>query len=256
MDPQDIATRLQDLMVKFATSPDGLGSEGCSAELTSIANEIDTLENGEELRGMVQSLIDMIAMLNDPEAAATYANAQMESYVPDPPIFEAIDAQDLARLSELLQTTDVNARYGNYDQTALYHAIASFDGIHADVVTLLLDAGADPKQGLTHTNVLHGLGFSNPRDMTADQLAPIVWRCVALGADIEQRSDHLQWTPLLTAASEWNEVAVEALLMAGADISARAGDVDGVCFAGQDAFAMAAGHPATLAVLNRYAQPA
>lgn len=60
------------------------------------------------------------------------------------------------------------------------------------------------------------------------------------------------WTPLITAASEWNPVAVEALILAGANIHARAGEVDGVCFAGETGRSFADGDAKTLAVFDRY----
>lgn len=259
MDVSDIQVRAQNLVMRVATATGDTAPEVLLAEVTEIVTALeglaDTVDDGGELRDLAQALNMMAEPLRDPDSAAALFEFQSASYEPDPPIFDAIKTRDIAELKRLLETVDVNARYGEYDATALYRALSSMDGISEDVVTVLLDAGADPNLGLTHTNVLHGLGFSNPRDITADKLAPLVMRCVALGADIEQRTEHLMWTPLLGAASEWNEVAVEALLMAGADITARAGDVDGVCFAGQDAFAMADGHPVTLAVLNSHKRP-
>ncbi|MEL6794684.1 MAG: hypothetical protein AAFP78_14585, partial [Pseudomonadota bacterium] len=71
-------------------------------------------------------------------------------------------------------------------------------------------------------------------------------------ADIEQRTPRLDWTPLITAASEWNPVAVEALLMAGADVGAKTSKANGVYGVGSDCFDFAKGHEATLAVLRRY----
>ncbi|MEO0944634.1 MAG: hypothetical protein AAFY06_07290, partial [Pseudomonadota bacterium] len=129
-------------------------------------------------------------------------------------------------------------------------------GVSLAVVTFLLDAGADPKVGLgTNSNVLHGLGFGRCDGVAPEALAEVIVRCVGLGADIEQRSNRLGWTPLITAASEWNPVAVEALLLAGADITARAGEVEGVCFAGETGRAFAEGDPATLAVFERFSRP-
>ena len=103
-----------------------------------------------------------------------------------------------------------------------------------------------------NSNVLHGLGFGRCDDLDPTELAEAIKRCVALGADIEEHSNKLKWTPLITAASEWNPVATEALLLAGADILARAGDVEGVCLSGEPALAFANGHARTEAVLRRY----
>ncbi|MGJ8610856.1 MAG: hypothetical protein ACSHWY_07165 [Octadecabacter sp.] len=54
--------------------------------------------------------------------------------------------------------------------------------------------------------------------------------------------------------SEWNDVATEALLLAGADPFVRAGDTGQVCFSGADCLTIANGHRATMAVLATYSR--
>jgi ankyrin repeat protein len=77
-------------------------------------------------------------------------------------------------------------------------------------------------------------------------------RCVELGAALEERTSKLGWTPLITAVSEREPVATEALLMAGADIHARAGDTGHGCFSGASVWDFAQGDDDTLAVLKTY----
>ncbi len=183
---------------------------------------------------------------------------QTESTCPIHRFFEAVEESDLKGIEEALADWDINQTHGEHSKTALYSAMSnSIDGVSLPVVSFLLDKGADPKIGLgDEYNVLQGLGFGRIDPKDVNDLSEVVERCVALGADIEQRSGNLHWTPLIAAASEWNAEAVEALIMAGADVSAKAGEVEGVCFAGEPARAFAAGHPETMAVFERYSRPA
>lgn len=256
MDPLDFERRAAEVLSNMVL----IGDDGVarpSPELGALQRDIAAAlkAQGEdaELRDLEAALGMMQQSLADPDVAKQLAlAASSHGSDPWPDAFEAIEACDVAALRIALETEDVNARVGEYNATALYRAMSCATGCSLEIMDLLLDAGADPRLGLTDCNVLHGLGFANLRGIAAEDLARVVLRCVASGADIEARTDKLQWTPLMTAASEWNPVAVEALLLAGADISARAGEVQGVCFSGSDCLAFAQGHAATLAVLERY----
>ncbi len=182
--------------------------------------------------------------------------AQSLSAPPDarPAVFKAIEDGDVDAVRALLPGYEINAQHGQYRVSALYHAMSAMFGVSVEIIELLLDAGADPRIGIGDQNVLSGLAFGRCDGIAPEDLARVIRRCVDLGADLEQRSDRLLWTPLICAANEWNPVAVEALLLAGADITAKAGEVDGVFGAGDDSFFHANGSPETLAVLMRYAR--
>ena len=231
---------------------------GNTDEAKTLRQDLDAAiaEYGEQIP-MLSELaeqLDLLARLEaDPALAASMADAATADYEPNPEIFDLIDDNDPAGVEAALQSWEVNATHGEFDCTALYHAMSCMFGVSLPIVTLLLDKGADPSIGLGKlSNVLHGLGFGRCDDLDPAELSDVIKRCVSLGADLEQRSNKLKWTPLITAASEWNPVATEALLLAGADIHARSGDVDNVCFAGETAAAFAEGHDATLRVLTRY----
>jgi hypothetical protein len=254
----DLETRLTHVMRNIvAVGPDGV--PGPSHELNALQSDVaDALTRpgaSAELREVAKTLTFMQKMYSDPDMAATQLEVQTNPPPPDPDIFDAIEDCDPDAVRAALRTWDVNTQIGEFDSTALYRAMSCCFGISLEVITVLLDAGADPRKGLGDTNVLHGLSFARLHDIAPEDLAAIIRRCVALGADIEQRSDKLRWTPLITAVSEWNPVATEALLLAGAQIGARSGDVEGVCFANADVLAFANGHAPTLAVLNRYLSP-
>lgn len=258
MSLKEFETRLAQVMQNMvAIGPDGV--PGPSPELQALHSEIaDAVRQpgaSAELRQVAETLSLMQQMYSDPDMATTQLEIQTNPPPPNPDIFDAIEDCDPDAVRSALETWDVNTQIGEFDSTALYRAMSCCFGISLEVITLLLDAGADPRKGLGDTNVLHGLGFARLNDIAPEDLAAIIRRCVALGADIEQRSDKLRWTPLITAVSEWNPVATEALLLAGAQINARSGDVEGVCFANADVLAFANGHTKTLAVLNRYLSP-
>lgn len=255
MDDADLMHRLLDAMrAMIVVGDDGVAR--VNPEIEALERELtvalEAPEHSPELALLAQQLRTMREAAADPRVAASMAESMAAAADPQPDIFEVIDEGDPAEIRAVLGGIDVNARYGRYDKTALYHAIASVDAASLDVMTLLLDSGADPRLGLTDTNVLHGLGFGNLSGMTAEELAIFVRRCVGLGADLEERTNKLQWTPLITAVSEWNPIATEALLLAGANINVKAGDVDGVCLAGEGCIAFAEGHAPTIAVLKRY----
>lgn len=249
----EFQTRLTDFMVSQVTA-----GPGNTAEAEALRKDLDALiaAHGADMPEL-QQLADQLDLLKnvatDPGLAARIAEEAMQDYVPNPEIFDAIDNGDIDAIKAALSDWDINATHGEFECTALYQAMSNMFGVSLPVVTLLLDAGADPKLGLGEdSNVLHGLGFGRCDDIAPEELAAVIKRCVALGADIEQTSNKLGWTPLITAASEWNAVAVEAFLLAGADIDAKAGELDGVCFSGAKAEAFADGHEATKAVVERY----
>ncbi len=217
-----------------------------------VAQALATQNCPAGLHELAQAMTMMRESLQDPGVAMSVVAVQSGALTPNPDICTAIEDHDIDAMRKALQHWDVNRTFGEFNSTALYHAMSCMFGISLDIIHLLLDAGADPRKGLGHTNVLHGLGFANLDGVDPAELAEVVRRCVELGADIEQRSNKLQWTPLITAVSEWNPVATEALLLAGADINARAGDVEGVCLSGAGCLAFAEGHTVTTEVLRRY----
>ncbi len=256
MDIRDFQLRLTDFMMSQVTS-----GPGNTAEAEALRKDLDAAiaaygDDMPELQQLANQLDLLKAVASDPDLASKMAEDAMKDYVPNPPIFDAIDDGDLAAVETALADWGIHDTHGEYKATALYHAMSCMFGVSLPIVRLLLDRGADPSRGLgTTSNVLHGLGFGRCDGLDPQDLAAVITRCVGLGADLEQRSDRLGWTPLITAASEWNPVAVEALLLAGADISARAGEVDGVCFAGQTALAFGEGHAPTKDVLEKYLDP-
>ena len=166
----------------------------------------------------------------------------------NPALFDAIDDGDLAAVRVEMAEWDLNRQHGRLRKTALYHAMAGMD-VPVEILEALLDAGADPRRGMGPNNVLHALGFAILDEMDEDGLARVVARCVAGGAELEQRSDSLRWTPLQGAITEWNPVAVRALLRAGADPDAVSGTVDGCCLSRTSCLAMAMAHPEIFEIL-------
>ena len=255
MDILDLQQRLTDFMISQATS-----GPGNTVEADALRKELDAAiatfgDQIPQLQELADALDMMQKIASNPEFAQAMSEQTMKDYVPNPDIFDAIDDADVAAVEAALADWEINQTHGEFASTALYHAMSCMFGVSLPIVNLLLDRGADPRLGLgTSNNVLHGLGFGQCGDLQADELADGIKRCVSLGADLEQRTEKLKWTPLITAASEWNPVAVEALLLAGADINARAGDVEGVCFAGAPAQDFADGHEPTCAVFRRFAK--
>lgn len=190
-------------------------------------------------------------MLTDPLLVGALDDMLDGDREPEPEIFDAIESGDVESVRAALRSCDVNARYGKYHATALYRAVSGFD-VSLDVINALLDAGADPRKGLSDGNVLHGMGFGRFGEIKPEDLCVVIRRCVSRGADLEERSGNLYWTPLITAVSEWNPIATEALLLAGADIQARAGEVEGVCFSGSGVLDFAEGDDDTMAVLRLF----
>lgn len=257
MNFSEIEARMNAMMAQVFASGGGR-DEKTMTELLGlraiVAKEAADPEAPNELHMMVQSMDLMADMLSDPEQLATIAAMSTTPYDRPPEIFAAIDDCDISGVRTALQTWDVNQTHGEFRATALYRAMSCSTGTSLDIIWLLLDAGADPRKGISDKNVLHGLGFANLCGIRPADLAKIIRVCVERGADIEERSEKLQWTPLITAVSEWNDVAAEALLIAGADITARAGNVEGVIFSEAGCMVFANGHEPTLAVLERYAR--
>ncbi|MDQ2090203.1 hypothetical protein [Marimonas arenosa] len=215
--------------------------------------------NNENLLDIANGMDMMKEMLSDPEFAMSVTQPPAETVEPQPEIFDAIEdaieGGNLASVRDALKTWDINQRFGEFDATALYHAMSCMFGFSIELVDFLLDAGADPRKGLADSNVLHGLGFARLDGIDPAKLARVIRRCADGGADINQITGQLQWTPLIYAVSEWNPVATEALLLAGADINIRAGDTGRGCFSGASCMDFAEGHDETVAVLNRFSRP-
>lgn len=188
------------------------------------------------------------------QALVAVIRADKEPLEPRPPIFDAIDSCDVASVMRTLDSSQVNARYGRYRTTALYRAMsAGIDGSSIEIMHVLLDYGADPRLGIGDHGVLHGLGFlGNLADGSAKELSEVIKRCVGLGANLEEQTNELQWTPLLGAVDEWNELSTEALLMAGADPNARSGTENRALTTGQSCLAMSTAKPAIFELLLQY----
>jgi hypothetical protein len=258
LDISELERRAAEVLSNMVTVGDD-GEARLSPDFEILHRDIKVAlqESGDiaELNDIAQAMNMMKETLSNPEIARTIVENQARPLEPQPEIFDAIEDCDVGAVRTALRNWEINKPVGKYEATALYHAMSCLHETSLEVITLLLDEGADPNRGLTDTNVLHGLGFANLQGIEPGDLVHVVRRCIELGADIEQRTNRLQWTPLITAVSEWNPVATEALLLGGADIRARAGDVEGVCYAGADCIAFADGHEETLAALNRFMKP-
>lgn len=171
-----------------------------------------------------------------------------------PALFDAIEAGSVRAVRTALKSCDVNEVHGQFQISALYRALSACH-VSLKIVNLLLDAGADPQIGMRGKNVLHALGHAPLRGIKPEALSTVIKRCVAMGADLEQRTEYMEWTPLMTAVSLMNPIATEALLLAGADLHARAGDAEPGPYAGADIFRFAEGDKACLAVLNCFGAP-
>ena len=272
MSNEDKIKRLQDAVTKFA-SPSDSGMPDCSELLGELGNVLQELQKSGDLPAEVieeqmedllkfQTLNNELAIAIETGDSAALeeinkktmleAGLDFDTFEDEPEIFKAIDDDDLERVKAALQDWSVNQTHGEFDKTALYAAMSNLFGVQIPIIDALLNAGADPKKGLGKTTVLHGLGFGNFTDVSVKELADVVKRCVDLGADIEEKSEKLQWTPLHTALTEWNVVASEALLLAGADPNAIAGSVNRVCTSGQSCLAMTIGYPELFILLLGY----
>ncbi|MEL7165458.1 MAG: ankyrin repeat domain-containing protein [Pseudomonadota bacterium] len=255
---KELTTRVTDVLMRMVSG--GLETEKMQTELRALGEIMDDAEaqgsDGATLAALRAQVGTFVELLQSPDAMASYAGAQMEAMTPYPDICDAIEDGDLDAIREELKTWDINARFGEYDSTVLYHAMSACGDLFSlEVVNFLLDEGADPRLGLAECNALHGLGFGRQGGVAPEDLAQVIRRCVDLGADIDQQTEQMAWTPLICAASEFNEVATEALLMAGADPTIRSAGAGGVFGAGQTAAYFAHGNAKTAAVFARYALP-
>lgn len=273
MDIKDFASSFQTLLeqesLKLISDTSGSGSvDFLKTMKAAISDAVDSgvdlppevlgqlamLEEMEEGAMAMQSALDA-GNYDEAQAlsedVARLSGVDLPQYEPEPELFEAIDAQDFQAVLTCLKAVDVNYGHGSYKKTALYHAVAHLNEEPSfEVINALLDAGADPQQGLgLETNVLHGLGFGYYQPKHVAPLTDFVKRCVALGADLEQRSNRLNWTPLHTALNEWNPPVAAALLAAGANPNASTNIDDIGCTAGQTALAMAMCHPELIDLL-------
>lgn len=209
-------------------------------------------EDAEETLSVVLPQINALTnQIASETARLTGTSLETSAVEMEPDLFDAIEDGDLDRVAEGLKSWDVNRPFGKYEKTPLYAAMSNMFDASLATMTFLLDAGADPKRGLSDGNVLHGLGFANLDSISAEALAFVVRRCMALGADIEQRTPKLGWTPLHYAVSEWNPVATEALLLAGADANAPSGAASG-CFSNARPLEMGQGKDEVVQLLRRF----
>ncbi|GAA0292487.1 ankyrin repeat domain-containing protein [Rhodovulum strictum] len=132
-------------------------------------------------------------------------------------LFAAIEAGDIERVRACLAGTDIDARQGPLQETALYHAL-SVEGRSPAMVAFLLSEGADPNAGMEggyrplHAIAAYPWGGEAPS--TSARLAQML---VEAGGDIEARTESWGWTPLHRAILEGSDDELEALLQAGAD---------------------------------------
>lgn len=210
-----------------------------------IVTQIDVMRQTQtnisqrESRGVAVEPANAGALIHDMAQIGGGADASL-TY--QPAIFDAVDDGYVAGVMTGLADWDVNAGEGAYERTLLYTAMSpfanepSFEMMHA-----LLDAGADPRRGLgTTSGVLHGLGYGYYEPQHVGELVTVIQRCLDLGADLEERTGALAWTPLHTALSEWNEPVAEALLRVGANPNAVCHEDSDAVTPGQPALAMVA----------------
>lgn len=239
-------TNQQDMLAELGGLLDEIGTAGALSDqqLEQIKAQLGSLQTQQMQAAIASGNQDKI------DAAIREQGESMGlDQEPRPEIFDALEDNDIPAIKSALEGWDVNARHGQFDKTALYAAVSNMFGVSLEVIDLLLDAEADPRKGLTQTGVLHGLGFGRYDAVDPNALAKRIQRCVTLGADIEERSENLQWTPLHTALTEWNEEASKALLLAGADPNARAGSDNGACTAGQSCLEMVTAQPVLFEML-------
>lgn len=244
---------IQNLRDGTATPTDAVLDQLAALE-AEVALAYRAIADPSELEEVGAGLAALREILTNPATLAQMVEALAHPRHVKPALIEAIREGDADSVRALLPGYAINSQHGAFRTSALYEAMSAMFGVSVEIIDLLLDAGADPQIGIGERNVLQGLGFGRCEGIAPEDLARVIRRCVVLGADLEQRSEVLGWTPLMTAASEGNAVAVEALLLAGADIAAEADTRAGVVGPRQDSFFHAGGSAETLAVLARYAR--
>ncbi|SIO35811.1 Ankyrin repeat-containing protein [Rhodovulum sp. ES.010] len=132
-------------------------------------------------------------------------------------LFAAIEAGDLGETRARLRDADINARHGEIEATALGRALL-VQGRAPEMVSLLLEAGADPSLGVGDGyGALHLVPAYPWGGEQAATTALIAHGLVAAGGDIEATTESYRWTPLHRAVMEGSAQELEALLRAGAD---------------------------------------
>lgn len=155
---------------------------------------------------------------------------------------------DYASARRLLSESEVNAR-DRLGNTALIYAAS---GGHAEVVRLLLSAGADAharndaganaleRASRVERRDAHELLLTHTRGLSAAEVLTVLdarlleacWRdetssvveLLARGASVEARAHGSRWTPLISACASGSVATARVLLEAGADPSASAAD--------------------------------
>jgi len=263
MDIEEFELRISQIITETGIQVTALTNGQDTLDVTARIEKFDELERDlktaisrsdtpEVLQEFLEMFLSIRRSLSDPNFLKPMSGAEKDLMNAQPPIFDTIEGGDVDAVRAALVDWDVNTQAGTYGSSALYRAMTVTWGPSLEVINCLLDAGADPKRGLGDTNVLHGLGFPIWHDVTAVELSEVVKRCIALGANIEERTETLGWTPLILAVSERNVVATEALLLAGADPQVRAGDTGRGCFSGADCLSVANGDHKTMTVLKTF----
>ncbi|TCM85159.1 ankyrin repeat domain-containing protein [Rhodovulum steppense] len=135
-------------------------------------------------------------------------------------LFAAIAADDVDRLRACLAGSDIDARHGPLQETALFHAL-SVEGRSVAMVEFLLAQGADPNAGMADGyRPLHAVAAYPWGWESATIKAVLTDLLVKMGGDIEARTESWGWTPLHRAVLEGSADELEALLRAGADPNA------------------------------------
>ena len=135
------------------------------------------------------------------------------------------------RLSQLLETHDVNARdqaisgssIGSwFGMTALMHAARFTDS--PEVIGALVQAGAriDIRAANGQTALMHATRWHLSNPETSDNFE-VIQALIAAGANVNAAADGSRNALLLAAGSHRNPEVVRALIAAGADVEARSG---------------------------------